>query len=223
MTTNNPLIRPTECLLTPTTRRLLRHVEALATRDPDIEAAVRRTLTDDQPMLLRLVRSAQAGDHDAGVVAIACLIPRMTRTIIRTVPELGRRSAIEEYLSIAYLVIVDIDRHEPATHLAHKIVARTRLRYERHRRALAPPWVYPSLLLEEPVADSEPEAEAISRLDLAHMAQAIDAGLVSPQQWRLVTGAGLGTLDEPLDHRQRQAVRRTRRKLAYWYGKAEAA
>jgi len=147
----------------------------------------------------------------------------MTGTIIKTVAEPMRKRAIEEYLSLAYLVILDIDRQEPADHLAHKIVARTRLRYERHLRALAPARVYPSLLLEEPVASSETEAEAISRLDLAHVAEAVDSGLVSPEQWRLVTAAGLGTFEAPLDERQRQAVRRTRQKLAYWYGKVEAA
>jgi hypothetical protein len=223
MSTIKPLIRDADCLNTPTTRRLRRHVEALAARNPDIEDTVRQILADDHPTLLRLVHAAQAGDSDAALIAITSLLPRMTGTIIKTVPAFMRRRAIEEYLSLAYLVILDVGRREPADHLAQKIVARTKLRYERHLRALTPARVCPSLLIEEPVSASDTEAEAVSRLDLAHVADAVDRGLVSPEQWRLVTAAGLGTLDAPLSERQRQTVLRTRRKLAYWYTKAEAA
>jgi hypothetical protein len=223
MTTNNPLIRDADCLYTPTTRRLRLYVEALAARDPAVEVAVVQVLADDHPTLLRLVRAAQAGNQDAGVIAIASLLPRMTGTIIKTVPEPMRKRAIDEYLSLAYFVILDIGPQETTDHLAKKIVARTKLRYERHLRALAPACVYPSLLLEEPVGNSETEHEALSRLDLAHLAGAVESGLVSPDQWQLVTAAGLGTLNAPFDERQRQTVLRTRRKLAYWYGKAEAA
>lgn len=223
MTSDNPLIRDTDYLYTPTTRRLRLYVAELASRDPEIEADVRQILADDHRTLLRLVRAAQRGDENACMVAIACLLPRMTGAIIKTVREPMRRQSIDEYLSLAYLVILDIGRSEPADHLAQKIVARTKLRYERHLRALAPAWVYPSLLLEEPVGTSETEHEVLSRLDLAHVSEAVECGLISSEQWRLVTGAGLGTLDAPLDERQRQAVKRTRRKLAYWYGKAEAA
>lgn len=224
MTANNQLINDSRVLNTPATRQLRRIVERIAVHDDDIRTAILDVLAGDEHALLRLVRSAQAGNQNSALAAIAALLPRMTGTIVTTIPDqTRRRQAVEEYISLAFLVIHDIDQRETPAHLANKIVARTRHRYERHLRALNPTWVQPALTVDTPTSSSRTEDEAISRLDLAHLADAVNNGVVSDDNWELVTAAGLGLINGPLDARQRQTVLRTRRRLSDWHAVADAA
>lgn len=224
MTTNNPLIHDSLVLNTPATRRLRQTVESIAARDETIRAAVQAVVAGDDRALFRLILAAQAGNQDAALAALAALLPRMTGAIVKTIPNrMLRQEAFEEYISLAFLVIHDIDRDEPPDNLANKIVSRTKRRFQRHLRALRPDWVYPALAVDSPTSDTQTEDEVLTRFDLAHPADAVDNGVVSQESWRLVAAAGLGLVDGPLNERQRQRVARTRRRLAGWYALADAA
>jgi hypothetical protein len=175
MTSDKQLINDSRVLNTPATRQLRRIAETIAAHDDALRTAIRDVLAGDEHTLLRLVRAAQAGSQNAALAAIAALLPRMTGTIVTTIPDqIRRRQAVEEYISLAFLVIHDIDQREPPAHLANKIVARTRHRYERHLRALNPDWVQPALTVDTPTSSTRTEDEALSRLDLAHLADAVN-------------------------------------------------
>ncbi len=103
------------------------------------------------------------------------------------------------------------------------IFARTRHRYKRDTRTA--PAADLSHLPDNgcPADKADVEAEVIHRFDLALAANAVEAGVVPPSDWRLLSAVGLGEFDGPGDPRDRQAISRARRRLVNWHREVEAA
>src|SRR5262245_42161847 len=127
MPTNHCINQPV-CLSTNTTRKLRSQVARLAARDGERAQMFSAIASGDNAALRRAVRRAQDGDESAVLVAIAALLPRMSHVVINRLPAHLWKSAIDDYVTLAYLVILDVQSSELPTHLADKILARTRHR-----------------------------------------------------------------------------------------------
>jgi hypothetical protein len=125
----------------------------------------------------------QSGNTDAATTAIWALLPRLAAVVIRRLPIDRWHEAIDDYLTFAYLVVLDVDTNEPPDHLADKIIARTRRRFERataSERAVS--WAPGSLEAVGPV-DLNVEERAIARTELTELIHACRAGLVTEHGW----------------------------------------
>ena len=102
---NHVIPNPGPHIATPATNRLLAHVDVLARRRPqlvDIVTAIRR---GDDEALLGLVRAAQAGDRDAGTVAVGALLPKLCKVVLSKETVGKWESSIDDYLTLAYFSI----------------------------------------------------------------------------------------------------------------------
>src|SRR5215210_7759162 len=66
---------------TPSTRQLVRRVDDLCIRRPDVSGVIAAVRAGDNAALLSLVRDAQGGDGDAAIIAIVALLSRLCSVI----------------------------------------------------------------------------------------------------------------------------------------------
>ena len=210
---------------TPATNRLLTYLNVLARRRPDTVAAVIAVRRGNDEPLLGLVRAAQAGDADAGAIAVGALLPQLCKVVLNKERAGTWETSIDDYIALAYFTIAAVRPDETSTHLASKIISRTRQRHE---------WELETARRARPVTDGAllrglppvPDivGEVLGRLDLDELARAIDRVCVTPEQWRAVTRAAFGKPGAPAQPtEQRQAACRARRRLASWLQDSEAA
>jgi hypothetical protein len=205
---NGPLID------TNSTRQLRRHVERLCRRHPPFLAAIDAIRAGDGHPLLDLARRAQAGDDDATLVAIAALLPSLCKVVLSRFPSGAWSAAIDDYLSIVFIVIRDLPDHDGPAFLADKIIARTRRRHERQVYAHQPvPAPDDFLIRHGPHAD-DTEHTALVRMRLAAVVNAVRSEAVSTEEWQRILVASFGDAPEaPVPDRERRAVFRARRRL----------
>lgn len=113
------------------TRRLAAQVRIMRRRQPTLDDTVQAIRHGDEGVLHALVVRAQRGDSGAAVTLIWALLPRFAAVVINRLPIQEWHHVIDEYLTFAYLTIVDVDTQKPPIHLSDKIISRTRRRYER--------------------------------------------------------------------------------------------
>jgi hypothetical protein len=116
---------------TAATRSLELSITRLARRRPDIRATIDAIRGGDDEALLGLVHEARAGHSDAAAIAIWSLLPRLCAVIRSRMATPDWRSAVDDYIGIAYLTIREVKENEGADFLADKVVARVRRRHER--------------------------------------------------------------------------------------------
>jgi hypothetical protein len=133
------------------------------------------------------------------------------------------KPAIDDYLlSLAYLVISDLDTTRPSDHLADKINARTRRRHERQIRVHQPTPYVPSRLSAVGPTSDDTERRAIARIELAQVADAVRHGVITPNGWQTILSTRFDWQPGvPTNSRQRHVVARAQQRLATW--RAEAA
>jgi hypothetical protein len=170
------------------TRQLRRHIGRLCALNYEIEGAIASIRSGDDRLLLGFIREAQGGDADAALTAFWALVPRLCAAIIDRLPLPLWKPAIDDYLSLAYLVIVDLNTSQPAVHLADKVISRTRRRHERHLHAHQPVPYVPDVLASLGPANDDVERQAIARIELAE-GRPIRAG-PSPAPQDLAAGPG---------------------------------
>ena len=107
------------------TRRLAAQIRSLRRRQPTLDDTVHAIRDGDERVLHALVVRAQRGDSDAAVTAIWALLPRLAAVVINRLPIQEWHQGIDEYLTFAYLTIVDVDTRQTAAppqrqdHLPH--------------------------------------------------------------------------------------------------------
>ncbi|MFT3855701.1 MAG: hypothetical protein QM733_23665 [Ilumatobacteraceae bacterium] len=198
---------------TRTTGRLLDDLTALARREPSIAARVDRIRAGDDAALLQAAVEMQHGDQGAATIALGGLLPRLCAVVIDRHGTIDWKPTIDDYLTLAYLVLLDIDVHADSRHLCHKVLARTRRRHERqassHRLVPTPD---ERILEIGPVVD-DVEARALDRLRLLEVGAAVRSGCLTARLWQAVVTTSLAPRSGPASDRDRRAAARARRAL----------
>lgn len=220
MNPNKPTRRP--CINSRSVRQLSAHIRTLRRRNIELDEIVNRIQNKDNATLHELVIRTQRGDPEAAAIAIWALLPHMCAVVARRRPLEAWAPTIDHYISIAYLVIIDIRPDEPIDHLGDKIVSRTRLRHERaaaNRRSI--PVVHDILDSLGPRTD-ELELRVVARLEIESLAASLRNGLVKPEAWQAFAARKFddATTTTATDA-QRSRLARTQRRLREW--RAEAA
>ena len=173
-------------------------------------------------MLHIVVTRAQGGDGDAALTAIWALLPRLCAVVIRRRPVQEWKASIDDYITLAFLTISDVDPHTSTAFLADKIIARTRRRHERAiRPAGAVACQHAALEAMAPV-DDDTERRVVARVELEELVRAVGAGLLTERAWqnllrlRLDRSPGTAATDS-----ERSALARAQRRLDAW--RADAA
>ena len=118
----------------PGTRRLAAQIGSLERRQPTLDDTIQAIRSGDDRVLHALVVRAQGGESDAAVAAIWALLPRLAAVVINRLPINEWHQGVDDYITFAYLTIVDVDQGQSPLLLGDKIISRTRRRYERLRR-----------------------------------------------------------------------------------------
>ncbi len=209
---------------TTSTRQLVAHVDALCNRHPHIRDVIAAIRAGDDQALFALVDGAQNGASDDALVAICALLPRLCKVILRRAPIRHWKTSIDDYVPIAYLVIVDVNPDEGGRHLADKIIARTRRRHERFVFAHQPIPFWDEFLIDHgPVAD-DTERRVLAGIELTNLCKAVSQGVITADEWQTVVATelhrppGITTSD-----RDRRVISRARQRLDRWWIDTQAA
>lgn len=210
-------------LNSPTTRQIAAHIRTLSNRDTSLDATIAAIRNGNNHLLHQLVASAQAGDTNAAITAIWALHPRLCAVVIQRQPTREWRTAIDDYIALAYLTIDNVNTAEPATYLADKIIARTRRRHERanqdEQAINCEQWRLEAL---GAFAVDNVENQVIAHLELEDLAQAVADGLLTPTAWNNLINLRIGrSPNQPATDPERSSLRRAQRRLDTW--RAEAA
>ena len=207
---------------TPTTRQLVRRVDDLCIRRPDVSGMIAAVRAGDNAALLTLVRDAQGGNGDAAIIAIVALLSRLCSVIFARGQVTDWKASVDDYVSIAFLVIRDVGPGERAEHLADRIIARARRRHERYAFAHQPIPYWDGFLIENGPTADDVERQALARVELDEIRKAARAGVITADQYRTIIAAHLAPGGRP-NARERSLVARGRRKLDTWRAETEAA
>lgn len=205
----------------PGTRRLAAQIRSLRRRQPTLEDTIQAIRCRNERVLHTLVVRAQRGDSDAAVTAIWALLPRLAAVVINRLPIQDWHRGIDEYLSFAYLTIVDVDTIKPPSHLSDKIIARTRRRYERAMEIEPVALFEPGMLAAIGPADNDVEERVLASIELDQVVRAVQGGLLEAPAWNMLLSTRFGREPGTASARERKAASRAQRQLVEW--SAEAA
>jgi hypothetical protein len=208
---------------TTTTRHLRLQTARVLRRDPQAARSFDAVRAGDEAALMGLIRSAQAGDPNAPLVAIQALLPRFCQVVISRLPHHEWKRAINDYVTLAYLVMLDVSETERLDFLADKVIARTRRRHERQLHAARPGRECLVPDNDNVVDPTDIEVDVINRLGIKRVAQAVNEGVLRADQWQLIVSAGVTPREGARTQNERQAIARARRRLVHWYGSGAAA
>jgi hypothetical protein len=204
----------------PGTRRLAAHVRTIMRRDPSFDDTVNAIRRGDNQVLHELTRRAQSGDAHAAVLAIWAILPRLAAVIISRLPTYEWHEAMDDYITVAYLTLIDVDTTAPTDHLNDKIIARTRRRVERSMEGERLALCQPNTVAALAPSGNDVEERAVARVELATLACAVDEGLLDPDSWRTLLQLGFASKPGTASVRERKVASRARRQLQQWPGRA---
>lgn len=198
---------------TRTTGRLIDELVILARRDPNVDDRVERIRSGDETALLQAVAQLQHGDQVAATVALGGLLPRLCAVVIDRHRTMDWKPVIDDYMTLAYFVLLDVDVTAGPRHLSHKVLARTRRRHERQTtsRHLVP--THDARLIEIGPTVDDVEARALDRIRLIDVGAAVRSGYVTPRLWQAIVTTSLAPRSGPASDRDRRATARARRAL----------
>lgn len=200
----------------PGTRRLAAEIRILRRRDPGLDTTVIKIRNGDNDTLRALIASAQHGDAAAATTAIWALLPRLTAVVMSRQPTPLWREAMDNYLTLAYLTLLDVDVTAPPTFLSDKLVARARRRYERAEHRDVTEHRDTDALSREEARQPSVEDEALARLAWHDLADAVRGGAVSPEGWSTLVRVRFQIAPGEASARERQAAHRATRNLSAW-------
>jgi hypothetical protein len=217
-------VQPEPFIDTTSTRQLVVHVDDLCMRNQHIRDTIAAIRAGDDEALLALVRLAQRGNSDDALVAICSLLPRLCKVVLSRTPIRAWKTSIDDYIPIAFLVILDVGDTEGEKHLSDKIIARTRRRHERQVFAHQPIPFWDEFLIDTgPIAD-DIEDQALARVELANIGRTVVRGVISPAEWQIIVDTQLRRLPGiTTTDRERRAVSRVRQRLTRWSVDTQAA
>lgn len=200
----------------PGTRRLAAEIRILRRRDPGLDTTVIKIHTGDNDTLRALIASAQHGDTAAAATAIWALLPRFTAVVMSRQPTPLWREAMDDYLTLAYLTLLDVDVTAPPTFLSDKLVARARRRYERAEHRAPAEHGNPDAIGREEARQPSVEDEALARIAWHDLVDAVGCGAVSPEAWSTLVRVRFQIAPGEASARERQAAHRAMRSLVAW-------
>jgi hypothetical protein len=203
------------------TRRLAAQILSLRRRQPTLDDTVDAIREGDERVIHSLVVRAQQGDADATVIALWALLPRLAAVVINRLPIQEWHQGIDEYLTFAYLTIMDVDTEGPPLHLSDKIVSRTRRRYERAVGFEPVVLCGPGMLAAVGPADNDVEERVLAIINLDEVIRAVRGGLIEKRSWETLLRTRFGGEPGTASQRERKAASRAQRRLVEW--SAEAA
>lgn len=210
-------------LTSPTTRQLAAHIRAMSSRDTSLDDTIAAIRDGNNRLLHQLVVRAQAGDTNAAISAIWALHPRLCAVVIQRQPTRNWRTAIDDYIALAYLTMDNVDTAESSAYLADKIIARTRRRHERaterDEAINCEEWRLEAL---GAFAVDNVENQVLARLELDELVQAVADGLLTNAAWHNLISLRIGrSANQPTTDLERSSLMRAQRRLDNW--RAEAA
>jgi hypothetical protein len=198
-----------------TTSQLLLELQLIDRRDPADSHLIEDIRHGHDDALATFVGRAQHGDPVAATLALGALLPRLCAVVIHRLPILMWKPAIDEYISLTFLVMLDVDLDAGSEHLIDKVLARTRRRYERNTFGRRPAPTRDNDLIElGPVAD-DVATRALDHLELLEVAQAVTSGRITPRHWAGIVAISLAPRTNPATDSDRRAAARGRRALGY--------
>ena len=204
----------------PGARRLAAYVRTIRRREPTFDQlvdAIRKG--DDLALHARLAR-AHCGETDAAVTVIWALLPRLAAVVINRQPVHEWHAAVDDYLSVTYLTLVDVDLAAPVDHLSDKIVARTRRRIERSRSGAPLALCRPDQMAAMAPSGDDVERQALARAQLDALASAVDKGLLDAESWQNLLEVRFLAEPGTVSDRRRKAASRARIRLQEWSSQA---
>lgn len=200
----------------PGTRRLAAEIRILRRRDPGLDNTVTSIRNGENDTLQALIASAQHGDTAAAATAIWALLPRLTAVVMSRLPTPRWREAMDDYLTLAYLTLLDVDVTAPPTFLADKVVARVRRRYERSEHHAPAEHRDTDALGREEARQPSVEDEALARIAWHDLVDAVGSGAVTSEAWSTLVRVRFQLAPGEASARERQAAHRAMRNLAAW-------
>lgn len=200
----------------PGTRRLAAEIRTLRRRDTTLDDTVENIRNGDNHALQTLITSAQRGDADATATALWALLPRLSSVVLSRRPPHAWRASIDDYLTIAYLTLLDVDITAPPTFLSDKIVARARRRYERAEHRGSAESQEPEVLDRQEAPQPSVEHQALGRIAMHELAEAVVRGAVSPESWETLIKVRFQLSPGEASARDRKVASRTRQRLSEW-------
>ena len=203
------------------TRRLDTEICGMRRRQPTLDDTIQAIRSGNDRLLHALVGRAQRGDSDAALTAIWALLPRLAAVVISRLPIQEWHGAIDEYLTFAYLTIVDVDVDKPPFFLGDKIISRTRRRYERALEIEPVVLCEPGMLAAVGPADDDVEERVLAIIGVEELVRAVRGGLLERHAWDTLLRTRFGSEPGTASTRERKTASRARRRLVEW--SAEAA
>lgn len=200
----------------PGTRRLAAEIRTLRRRDTALDDTVANIRNGDNHAMQTVITSAQRGDADAAATALWALLPRLSSVVLSRRPPHAWRASIDDYLTIAYLTLLDVDVTAPPTFLSDKIVARARRRYERAERRGPEESQGPEVLDRHEAPHSSVEDEALARIAMHELADAVAGGAVSTESWETLVKVRFQLPPGQASARDRKVASRARQRLTEW-------
>jgi len=127
---------------------------------------------------------------------------------------------MDDYLSFAYLTLVDVDLTGPTELLSDKIVARTRRRIERSNEGEPLILQPPGLLAAIGPSGNDVENRALARAELEALSRAVGTGLLDPDSWRTLLELRFSAAPGTPSVRDRKVASRARLRLQEWVRRA---
>jgi hypothetical protein len=189
-------------------------------RQPTLDDTVQAIRHGDERVLHALVVRAQRGDSDAAVTLIWALLPRLAAVVINRLPIQEWHQGIDEYLTFAYLTIVDVDTDRPPFHLSDKIISRTRRRYERAMKTEPVVLCGAGMLTAVGPADDNVEERVLAIISLDEVIRAVQDGLLETHAWDTLLRTRFGVEPGTASARERKAASRAQRRLVEWSARA---
>jgi hypothetical protein len=208
---------------TRTTSQLLLELQSLCRREPDSGHLIEEIRRGHDDVLAAAVERVQHGDQSAATLALGALLPRLCAVVIHRCPAPMWKPAIDECVSLAYLVMLDVDLGGGSEHLIDKVLARTRRRYERQIGGRRPvPTRDDTLIQIGPISDDTAD-RALNHLQLLEVADAVTSGRVTRRHWDAIVSVALAPRTTAASDRDRRAAARGRRALRHLNGIDRAA
>lgn len=204
----------------PGARRLAAYVRTIRRREPSFDQLVDAIREGDNLALHALLGRTQHGDAEAAVAAIWALLPRLAAVVINRQPVHEWHAAMDDYLSFAYLTLVDVDLTAPADHLSDKIISRTRRRIERSKTGAPLALCDPDQLAALATSGDDVERQALARAQLSALTKAVDSGLLDAEAWQNLLEVRFIAEPGTVSGRRRKAASRARIRLQEWSSQA---
>jgi hypothetical protein len=204
----------------PGTRGLATYVRTIRRRNPNFDELIDAIRDGDNLALHALLGRAHHGDADAAVAIIWAILPRLAAVVINRQPVHEWHAAMDDYLSVTYLTLADVDLTAPADHLSDKIVARTRRRIERSKKEAPLTLCHPDQLAALAASGDDVERQALARAQLSALTKAVDSGLLDAKAWRNLLEVRFIAEPGTVSGRRRKAASRARMRLEEWSSQA---